>query len=105
MTVEWEPIPCLQKNGIIEAYMITITNRNREINRQTSYSAITHRLETLQPPLRFTHNGLAPSTDYSVNVRAVNTNNMLSNEIILMYNSTTGAGCKQLNNFIFRNKN
>ena len=72
VSVKWEPLSCIDENGIISSYNISIKNRNTEV--PSSVAALSVLVsERMQSPLNLTFSELAPSSNYSVYVVAVNT--------------------------------
>ena len=92
MTVTWNLLSCLEENGEIAAYNVTIVNLNG-INQLT----LTKRSEQLQQlPFTLTYNGLAPSTEYAVYVEAVNTQGTESPKHAAVRISTKDTECKAI---------
>lgn len=94
MTVVWQPLPCIQQNGIVTAYIIKFVNLNITTGLSFQDVVITQRLELLQPPFRFTYTELAPSSNYAVQIQAINSINDISSQTTEVKKSTTEAGCK-----------
>ena len=64
ITVTWEPVPCMYRNGVITGYVI----RYRELNNDSvSVETITRDKTSV-----FEITGLKPSTQYEIEVAAIN---------------------------------
>ena len=64
ITVTWEPVPCMYRNGVITGYVI----RYRELNNDSvSVETITRDKTSV-----FKITGLKPSTQYEIEVAAIN---------------------------------
>ena len=64
ITVQWEPVKCIHRNGNITDYLVLVM-RNEEIAKNVSVSFYIGNV---------TISELSPSTEYNVSVAAVNSN-------------------------------
>ena len=98
ITVTWEPVPCMYRNGVITGYVI----RYRELNNDSvSVETITRDKTSV-----FEITGLKPSTQYEIEVAAINSvgtgrftnfnTTTLGNVLFLPYMSVTSLCLLQL---------
>ena len=64
ITVHWEPVDCIQRNGDITGYSVQYGETSSAVGGET-YTSVTH-------VTHVTISGLTPSTEYTVSVAAIN---------------------------------
>lgn len=91
MSMTWQPLSCLDKNGIISAYDVMIVDT---LNRHIVTKERLQVSQQMQPPSSFTFTQLSPSSRYTAYVAAVNTPRLSSHLGSGVWFSTNGTTCK-----------
>ena len=94
--VKWDALSCIDKNGIISSYDIPIVNIDANMAPSLVVRLSVPISEGMQSPLNLTFSELAPSSNYTVNVVAVNTVGFFSMLHPPALFSTEGVTCKSL---------